>query len=168
MLVIWSERHKYPPFSVVITSASAIDSSNKCLEGLYVWLHLMAGWWLGMSFKEGTMLSGWGWKQTTDFHPVTRSGPQNKSIYSKAINFKFVVVDGFANAHISTCNSTCNSIFDLHISASLKSMVWLTGQHDESVTDWSEFNKLIMSLRQQFIQNEHTLSLLNGHFPDPI
>lgn len=27
-----SERHKYPPHSAVVTSPSAIDSSNQCLE----------------------------------------------------------------------------------------------------------------------------------------
>lgn len=33
ILVMWSERHKYPPHFAVVTSPSAIDSSNKCLEG---------------------------------------------------------------------------------------------------------------------------------------
>lgn len=50
MLVMWSERHKYPPRPVVITSASAIDSSNKCLEGRV----RACIWWradgFGMSF----------------------------------------------------------------------------------------------------------------------
>lgn len=39
---MWSEQHKYPLHSVVVTSPAAIDSSNKCLEMRYMCLQGMS------------------------------------------------------------------------------------------------------------------------------
>lgn len=76
MLVMRSERHKYPPHSMVITSASAIDSSNRCLEGLVCACRLMAGWRFRMSFRESGLCwggTGEGLKPDHSFLAVTRA-----------------------------------------------------------------------------------------------
>lgn len=87
---MWSERHKYPPRSVVITSASAIDSSNKCLEGHRTRPCLMGCWWIWHIEvgRGGVWRPGWWWCWN---HIVflQRFGLWNWYIYSKPISCKF-------------------------------------------------------------------------------
>lgn len=92
MLVMRSERHKYPPHSMVITSASAIDSSNRCLEGLVC----ASVWWqadgLACHSEKMVCVEGAGPKPDHNFQwgPLKRFGLQNENIYSKPISCKFV------------------------------------------------------------------------------
>lgn len=97
---MWSERHKYPPRPVVITSAAAIDSSNKCLEGHRTCACLMGCWWI------------WHieWRFCVDRRVVVlksycflqRFGLWNWYIYSKPIYCKFPTAPHLHNSCMST------------------------------------------------------------------
>lgn len=92
MLVMRSERHKYPSHSMVITSASAIDSSNRCLEGLVC----ASVWWPADGWachsEKMVCVEGAGLKPDHNYWwgPLRTSAQQDENIYSKAISCKFV------------------------------------------------------------------------------
>lgn len=59
---MWSERHKYPPCPVVITSASAIDSPNKGFKGHRTCTCLMGCWWIWLvkwGVQGFVLIGGW-------------------------------------------------------------------------------------------------------------
>lgn len=109
MLVMRSERHKYPPHFVVITSASAIDSSNKCLEVFVcAWIWWQADGWACHSKKRvrvGLRLNQV--DQTTIFGLWRMSGfEMGKSIQSSfLVNSKYLAwFASFVYVHI-LCNA---------------------------------------------------------------
>lgn len=140
MLVMRSERHKYPPHSMVITSASAIDSSNRCLEGLVCACRLMAVWRFRMSFRE----SGLCWGETGE-------GLKPDHSFLAVIRANLLYICNTVDVHYS-CMSTWNrkkkkkkdlplSLWSQHTSDNVQSTRGLTGQPGElRVTDWFLFS----------------------------
>lgn len=147
---MWSERHKYHPHFAVVTSPSAIDSSNKCLEGAICACIECQADALEFHFEKCICVVGAGLKNKAE----------NKRFYSQPDCCKLVKLSS------NNLHDLCMSVWEVHFCNSSsgrapqssrtyvcwrrssgpawllceKCRWWLTGQRNELlITDWSMF-----------------------------